>query len=578
MQGEGLRARIAAAVGRASGPSAWVAVGLLVPAIALATYSLGAIGPTGQGPQAWAIEHSLWGVQNPGNIAGWARAFAAAALVALAVRLINPKVSTILTRAVAIIGLFPMCTSTYSIVRFYLRVSSEYPPTQQIPLACAAWFLTVAGLIAVLLAAQPAGTPISLSRRAAGALTGVVVSALVTAFAYYQSDDGRFIDATTAAPSTPTPPLNDVDQRIFSIPLGSTPSASDTRSDLQIVSTKTGFAVLRANRVTVYGSDGEERWHYARTGPADVLLRHMQVFDQGATVVLDAGKESLSAAPLHVGLDADTGRLLWTSHDRELGDVLQLFELGPTLHAVNWVYGGRPWTRVDTRTGQHAQTKEQPRCDGDRYDTPTLIVLVGMCEPDKGSTRVYTFDPATAERRWASPPLQYNSPRDVIASTGPDSFLISSYGQIPGPYGIPENTGVTLVDIANQRVVALSNPGGPSSSADGSGWFALGSSRYLYNPSGQPQCLLPDITIGLGQLQFGGHLFAATADRVFMTNFVSSPNLYVIDTAHCTVKHQVSIGGSADMMQMAPGVLLVLQRSGGELHLNGYAQSPGMRT
>ncbi|WP_131822142.1 hypothetical protein [Mycobacteroides saopaulense] len=572
MWGEEFRERVASALGRVAGPSAWAAVCLLVAAIALATYSLGANGPSGQGPQAWAIEHSLWGVRNPGDIAGWARAFAAAALLALAVRLASYQASAFLTRAVAITGLFLMCTSTYSIVRFYLRFSSEYPPTPQIPLAGAAWFLTICGLVAALLSGASTGTstPLSWRTASAGVLVGVLVSALVTGFARYEGDDGRYVDATTAAPSTPAPPPNDVDQRIFSIPLGPAPTSSDTRSDLQIVSTATGFAVFRSHRVTVYGPGGQERWHYERTGPADVLLQRVQAFDQGTTLVVDSGKRGLSAAPLYVGLDADTGRLLWTSHDRDLGDVLMLSELGPTLHAVNGDYGSRPWTRVDTRTGQYARTREQPHCDGDRHDTPTLVVLIGVCDPDTANSRVYTFDPITAEHRWTSPPLQYNSPRDVVTSTGPDSFLISSYGQITDPYGLPENTGAALVDIANQRVVPLSNPGEPSSSAGADGWFALGSTKYLYDSSGQPRCRLPDTAFAPGQLPFGGHLFAAGANRVFMINFLNELALHVIETVHCTVEHRVALRVSVNKMQMAPGVLLVLQESEGELHLDGF--------
>ncbi|MFD6199379.1 hypothetical protein ACFWE3_22020 [Mycobacteriaceae bacterium NPDC060252] len=578
MWGEGFRGRVAFAVRRVARPSSWAAVCLLLPAIALATYSLHTTGPTGQGPQAWAIENSLWGVQNPGNIAGWARAFAAAALLALAVGWVNRTVSRLLTRTIAVVGLFLMCTATYSLIRFYLQVSSEYPPTQQIPLAYAAWSLTIFGLIATLLAAAPTDTPAPLSWRAAGAgaLVGALVSVLVTGFAYYASDDGRFVDATTAAPSAPPAPLTDVDQRIFSISMGPAPTPDLPTSDPQIVSTTTGFAVLRANRVTAYGPRGQERWHYERTGPTDVLLQRIQVFDQGTTLVLDTARWGLSIAPLYIGLDADTGRLLWTSHDRELGDVLQLAELGPTLHAINGDYGGRPWTRVDTRTGQYAQTEEQLQCDGDRQDTPTLVVLIGVCEPDR-ATRVYTFDPATGARGWTSPPLPYNRGRDVVESTGPDSFLLSSYRNLsPSSHGIPEPTDVTLVDTANQRVVPLSKPGESSSSADGKGWFALGSTRYLYNPSGQPQCRLPDVAFGLSQLPFGGRLLAAAANRVLMINFMGELNLHVIETAHCTVEHRVFIGASVNKMQMAPGVLLVLQESDGELHLDGYARSPGL--
>lgn len=577
MWGEGFRGRVAFAVGRVARPSSWAAVCLLLPAIALATCSLRATGPTGQGPQAWAIDNSLWGVQNPGNIAGWARAFATAALLALAVGWINRTVSRLLTRTVAFLGLFLMCTATYAMVKFYLQVSSEYPATQQIPLAYAAWSLTIFGLIATLLAAASATPPAPLSWRTAGAgaLVGALVSVLVTGFAYYEGDDDRFIDATTAAPSAPPAPLTDVDQRIFSIWMGPAPTPDMPTSDQQIVSTATGFAVLRANRVTAYSPGGQERWHYERTGPADVLLQRIQIFDQGTTVVLDTAKWGMLATPQYVGLDADTGRLLWTSHDRELGDVLQLSELGPTLHAINGDSGSRPWTRVDTRTGQYAQTKQQPQCDGDRQDTPTLVVLIGVCEPD-ATTRVYAFDPATGARRWTSPPLPYNRGRDVVESTGPDSFLLSSYGQTIGPYETSEAMDVTLVDVANQRVVPLSKPGESSSSADGKGWFALGSTRYLYNSSGQPQCRLPDVTFGLSQLPFGGHLLAATANRVLMTNFMGELNLHVIETVHCTIEHRVFIGAPVNKMQMAPGVLLVLQESDGELHLDGYARSPGL--
>ncbi|TDZ98179.1 hypothetical protein [Mycobacteroides salmoniphilum] len=578
MWGEGFRGRVAFAVRRVARPSSWAAVCLLLPAIALATYSLRATGPTGQGPQVWAIENSLWGVQNPGNIAGWARAFAAAALVALAVGWVNRTVSKLLTRTVAVVGLFLMCTATYSLIRFYLQVSSEYPPTQQIPLAYAAWSLTIFGLIATLLAAPPADTPAPLSWRTAGtgALVGALVSVLVTGFAYYESNDGRFVDATTAAPSAPPAPLTDVDQRIFSISMGPAPTPDLPTSDPQIVSTTTGFAVLRANRVTAYGPRGQERWHYERTGPTDVLLQRIQVFDQGTTVVLDTATWGLSVAPLYIGLDADTGRLLWTSNAKELGDVLQLAELGPTLHAINGDYGGRPWTRVDTRTGQYAQTEEQLQCDGDRQDTPTLVVLIGVCEPDK-ATRVYTFDPVTGARGWTSPPVRYNRGSDVVESTGPNSFLVSSHEKpTTGPYGIPETTGVTLVDIAHQRVVPLSKPGESNSSADGNGWFALTSTRYLYNPSGQPQCRLPEIAFAMGQLPFGSHLFAAAGNRVLMINFMDPLNLHIIETAHCTVEHRVSTSAFVNKMLMAPGVLLVLQESDGELHLDGYARSPGL--
>lgn len=269
------------------------------------------------------------------------------------------------------------------------------PVTTALPLGVASWWLCLAGAAATFLAARafPRMERGAVKLLAVGAAIAVVVAAVVTVGALRAGDDGRFVDSSTAAatdvPAIPTA----LGKRTFTVSVPDAFADKDV-SVYDIDSAGAGFAVYQHGRITGYGSDGKERWHYARTGPAEIGVNGMRVVDNGATVVafIDGGL---------VGLDAVTGAQLWASGDEALGAAVRgryRAATGPLI--VGW-NDERIWTRYDSRTGRVLWSVPAPHLGcGITEPIVTASGVVSTVQCEDGKVWLSVLDPETGQIGW----------------------------------------------------------------------------------------------------------------------------------------------------------------------------------
>lgn len=405
-----------AAPSRIASFSAGAAIVLLLWTIALAVWSRldAKFGLIGDPPPPSGVH------QHPWNSA----TFVSVSAGVIAVLLLIPLQRTQRSRAsaaphrwaslgvVAICALVFLAAFSTGVLDYSANVMSEGPITAALPAALGAWVLAIAGAVATLFAGcgLPWWTRRVKPMLVVGVVTGVVVSTAVTVVAGFAGNDARFIDATTAdrvdVPSYPTA----LGQHKFTVKLPNARPAYD-RPSYEIWPAGAGFIVSYAGAVTAYGADGNERWHYRRTGPAESAMS-ARVYDQGATVVVAdfgaAPSRSQRTEFVLVGLDALTGQHLWTRRDSQLTSAFLsesgLYDADPFLVDRT----DATWTRFDARTGEAMWSVTNPRgdCSEQRAaDTGNRLTSLLWCERESEGHRVVDHrilaaDPKNGEKLW----------------------------------------------------------------------------------------------------------------------------------------------------------------------------------
>ncbi len=405
-----------AAPSRIASFSAGAAIVLLLSAIALAVWSrldakFGVVGDVA--PPSGVDEH-------PWNSA----TFLSVSAAVVAVLLLTPLQRTMRSRAAALpprwasVGVVAVCALVFlaafstGALGYVREVMGEGPITAALPAAIGAWVLAIAGAVATVFAGfgLPWWTRRVKSALVVGVVAAVAVSGAVAVAAGFAGNDARFIDATTADRVDVPPYPTALGQHQFSVKLR---AALSTSADPQyeIWPAGAGFVVTHAGAVTAYGADGNERWHYRRTGPGKTVMS-ARVYDQGATVVIaDFGAApSLARDRKYVllGLDAVTGQRLWTRRDARLTSAFLgesgLYDPDPFLIDRT----DETWTRFDARTGEPMWSVANPRgdCKEQRAaDTGNRLTSLLWCERENDGRRVVNqrilaADPLNGEKLW----------------------------------------------------------------------------------------------------------------------------------------------------------------------------------
>lgn len=396
--------------------SAGAAIVLLLSAIALAVWSrldakFGVVGDAA--PPSGVDEH-------PWNSA----TFLSVAAAVVAVLLLIPLQRTMRSRAAALpprwasVGVVAVCALVFlaafstGLLGYFADVMREGPIAAALPAAIGAWVLAMAGAVATVFAGfgLPWWTRRVKSALVVGVVVAVVVAGAVATAAGFVGNDARFIDATTAERvDVPAYPMT-LGQHRFSVKLPGAQPAID-RENYEIWPAGPGFIVTYAGAVTAYGADGQERWHYRRTGPGKTAMS-ARVYDQGATVVIaDLGAGPARSQPtefLLVGLDATTGDRLWTRRDARLTSAFLsksgLYDPSPFLiHRTD-----ETWTRFDARTGEPMWSVANPSgdCKEQRTaDTGNRLASLLWCEREKDGhhvvdQKIVAADPQNGEKFW----------------------------------------------------------------------------------------------------------------------------------------------------------------------------------
>ncbi|NKZ12165.1 PQQ-binding-like beta-propeller repeat protein [Mycolicibacterium septicum DSM 44393] len=396
--------------------SAGAAVVWFVSAIALAIWSRldAKFGVVGDPPRPPKVDQHPW---NSAAFLSVSAAIVAALLLLALLRTRRARRSGQPHRwatvgVLAVVALVFLAAFSTGALGYFRDVMREGPITASLPAAVGAWALTVAGAVAAVFAAF--GLPWWTRRVApmlgAGVVVAVVASAAVTVAAGFAGNDGRFIDATTANQVDVPPYPIALGQHKFTVKLPAARPAFDERN-YEIWPAGPGFVVSYAGAVTAYGADGNERWHYRRTGPAESTMS-ARVYDQGATVVVAdfgaAPARSQRAESVLVGIDAITGQHLWTRRDARLTSAFLaksgLYDADPFLVDRT----DETWTRFDARTGEAMWSVTNPRgdCSEQRAaDTGNRLTSLLWCERETEGHRVVDHrilaaDPRNGEKLW----------------------------------------------------------------------------------------------------------------------------------------------------------------------------------
>lgn len=463
---------------------------------------------------------------------------------------------------------------------FYRKVMDSAPVTTALPLGAAAWCLCLAGAAAAFLAARafPRLERGSVKLLAIGAAIAVVVAAVVTVGALRAGDDGRFVDATTAPATDVSAVPAGLGKRTFTV---SVPDAfGDQRLPVyDMDSAGAGFAVYRDGRITAYGSDGKERWHYARTGPGDVGVEAMRVVDNGATVLAFVGGGL-------VGLDAVTGEYLWASDDAGLQEAARgrlRSATGPFI--VGWD-DQRTWTRYDSRTGHALWSAPAPHpgC-GIVEPVVTASGVVSTVQCQDGKVWLSVLDPETGEIGWDT----VLSERKIDSAVPIEQRYVqlgskpaNGIGVVISLQGAGAPDAARYADIVHRTVTELPADGrfaesyGPSD--DFVVWFLTDRTTRLtlFGSDGRQRCQVPDgveaVRTNVPSRRVDQPAYVAFPDTLVLADrgVRGTPgSLRTFDARTCA-QTATAPAESVEGLVPAPGAVLVLRRDGQTLQIDGY--------
>ncbi|WP_454788866.1 outer membrane protein assembly factor BamB family protein [Mycolicibacterium lutetiense] len=544
------------------------------------------VAPRSPGESAWYVFNlHRWGAALPNRMALVVAVIAVVLIAAIAYSVWRGRTDRDLAAtpagAAGVAALLVIAYISQGIPAFYRRVMDSAPVTTALPLGAAAWWLCLAGAAATFLAARaiPRLQRGSAKLLAVGAAIAVVVAAVVTVGALRAGDDARFVDATTA-PVTDVPAVPAaLGKRTFTVPAADAFTDRDV-SLYDIAAAGAGFAVYQKGRITAYGSDGKERWHYARTGPGDVAVTGMRVVDNGATILgfIEGGL---------VGLDALTGERLWTSGGADVQEAARgRFRSATGPFIVGW-NDERIWTRYDSRTGRALWSVPAPHL-GCGITEPVVAAsgVVSTVQCQDGKVWLSVLDPETGQIGWdtvlterkidPTAPIDQRYLKLGARPANGIGVFISLLGS-----GTPDSA--LYADIVNRTVTALPADGrlaesyGPSD--DFVVWYLTDATTRLtlFGPDGQQRCQVPDgvepVRMNVPSLRVDQPAFVAFPDTLLLADRGprgGAGSLRTFDAKTCAQTAAVP-AGSVEGLIPVPGAVLVLRRDGQTLQIDGYA-------
>lgn len=470
---------------------------------------------------------------------------------------------------------------------FYHWVNDAYPVTPRLPTAVAAWSLALWGVAAVAVASVAIVRPASPRWRhvGVGVALAAVTACTITAAALRAGDDSKFVDASTASPVPIAPLPARLGQQKFTIRISGWNQPTLRDPPWRVESAGAGFVTAGDEKVTAYGPDGKERWHYRRTGPHGLPASSFRVFDDGRTVVV--GLDGNPASVL-VGLDAMTGQQLWWSTDHAALAAFDSPRAAPQ-YLISASDDSAQWTRFDTRTGQRMWTHPAPaaECHGRYGGAPTLPGAAFRCAADpRPQVRFAEVDPATGDNRWETTLLH-----DIQVSDAPE-LTISPRATPAGRDGAVVITDVspvgehisTYVNLTTHHTRDLTELGRTLL------WPALTHSQYstsdvfladgsdgfrLYGPDGQARCEFAerpmdafstqeDLALVLGDEIVFGASEQRGNDRADL--------LRTFHHSDCTPIATSSTASELTSLLAAPGVVLAVHTDQTGTYIDGYRE------
>ncbi|MBU9762348.1 PQQ-binding-like beta-propeller repeat protein [Mycobacterium sp. TNTM28] len=456
-----------------------------------------------------------------------------------------------------------------------------YPRTAQLPVMLSAWRLGLIGVVALIIGS------FAIPRRAhrgwrvpvvVGILVGLVVSASAANLAVRAGDDRRFVDASIASsPSADLPIPATLGTKRFTLKVSDWTNWDQIEHNGWYVEPIAGGFVTYGNgKVTAYGPDSAERWHYSRSGPGESLVTSLHVFDGGQTVVAGIG----SYPSILVGLDAPTGRRLWWSSNKSLVDTYRRVidhRLPPGLtYLVDEDPDALTWTRFDTRTGNRLWTAPAPgsHCPdwGDGF--ARFLQSAERCPGSDGTDILFAVaDPATGTTTWEATVLRglpytaedFKRHRVALyASHAGDGAAILTVGPDDG------ERRTVFANAARRSYEDLGSPVYPILTTDGSDAALTHDNdrATLRSPDGREQCSFNDRPANAtGRISPDGMALILDRQVVFGTRDA----LATFDRNTCAETESVPTPSRAAALMAAPGVNLVVRTDDTGTWVDGYA-------
>ncbi|UGT57122.1 PQQ-binding-like beta-propeller repeat protein [Nocardia asteroides] len=252
-----------------------------------------------------------------------------------------------------------------------MRTLEHYSRFPQLPIAVAAWILTVVGTVLVLGASFAPPVRGALSRRSGAtmAMIGVLVCAVATGVAVRAGDDSRFFDHRTAPPAAAAP---------LPTRLGTEQFRLDLPSSAAVVAGGPGFLVGTATGITAYdGVTGTPRWHHLRPGAhkkgVHLDISSLAVIEPENVVIAYWNSLGWTA------YDAATGESLWTATDfsRDRTTDLSAVESAAPLPILAR-RDGAALIRYDARTGRRMWSAPRVPVDCAKQQSTTAITSTAV--------------------------------------------------------------------------------------------------------------------------------------------------------------------------------------------------------
>lgn len=538
----------------------------------------------------------LGSYQDPVRLAWIAVAVAAALLILLvAVTIVRSGFLAVVVAVAACAAALYFVASTYDVITTLQMMSANSVRSAQLPAASTAWFLAAVGSVATVLGAAPLSPR---PRIISAPLVIAVIIALVGStsavwVAVRAGDDARFVEASQAGVVGVQEVPAVLGERAFSRKIADRTEIETAvdGSAVSVAAAGPGFVLLHDGTVTAYDSDGGYRWHYRRTGPADLRIGGANVYDNGRTII---GRIDGPDPVALVALDAMTGRLLWTSTEATrlsaFGAGSNMWPLAQSLTPSRFLIarGQQQWAAFDTRTGAELWSIEAPRhCRRpDSYITRDVsqvaaaVLLVTQCSADGGGIDVTAsvLNPITGGQTASTPIADRVAVREQgreyldvsITDAGRDGAVFAigaESGDLTGYLGA--DGAVTHPNLARYSLVRSNDPD-PDFLAVVSGTDGV---HAVFGPDGRFRCRLPQVadqSISNRDLTWLGDEFVAVVSTT-TTSGDFDQVLQSFDRRTCTPAHRADLPwGSVRGTGAVPGLFLVLRTDDQGTFLDGY--------
>ena len=454
------------------------------------------------------------------------------------------------------------------------------PTTTQGPAVAAAGLLSMLGAVALGLGRRAVShdwKPVPRSAIGGAALALIVVAASIVVAAN-AGDDSRFVQASTAGDGGVPPAPSVFGEQRFHIRFSDRPAdPNQARFDYpDILSAGSAFVVFDRSRgeLIAYEFDGQQRWHYRRTGPDVLRVIDAHVYDDGRTLVVALANSNGGPDAKHtfIGLDAVSGQQLWMRSGELLEDA---FWPGHYPSPYFVARQRQSWTAFNPRTGKQIwQISNPDRCGspGQLDGASGLLVDVDICQGEGAITyTLVTVDAATGNvvRRQqlqhienGSGPLEGQRVEKaggdgvVVTITWPDGRRLNTYAN--AVTGHTTDLGATYVSTDEAR---------------GRGFFTQSESGFvnLIGADGMQRCTFPFAVSPVGD---GSHVgIAWYPHQLAYTNDIVGDRTYlrVADRETCQIQQSLPITGEPLTLRTARGVTVLLSTDDTGVYLTGYS-------